>query len=258
MSMFPSWLVNGDKLIMLLIAIVFYAVGISVAKYFKFFQALRRVDGIDAVGEAIKICAEKGRMAFFQVEGRLQSWYTGYAYGALEMAKMAAKLCGELNVPMKSISGMAEQYIIVTDYLRQGLIASGHPERFNMSDHLFFYGGYSATFSSMGLIKREHPGAFLQLAGPQAESGLPIVQQEVAYREGAFIVSGASWPENTAQCCIASDFVILNEEFPAAGAYLSGDHVQIASICAEDLVKIFLVAFVIIGAVVYVAGYHFV
>jgi hypothetical protein len=68
------------------------------------------------------------------------------------------------------------------------------------------------------------------------------------------VISGADYLSNVACLAASSDYVMIGEEMLAAGAYLSKDPGQLATIRTQDLVKTALIGILVIGLVVLALG----
>jgi hypothetical protein len=68
------------------------------------------------------------------------------------------------------------------------------------------------------------------------------------------VISGADYLSNVACLAASSDYVMIGEEMLAAGAYLSKDPGQLATIRTQDLVKTALIGILVVGLVVLALG----
>ena len=70
---------------------------------------------------------------------------------------------------------------------------------------------------------------------------------KVANTVGAMTVAGTTYLANIASLVSSSDYVMVGEEQAAAGAYLSQDPVQLASIRTTDIIKIISIIILVLG-----------
>jgi hypothetical protein len=68
------------------------------------------------------------------------------------------------------------------------------------------------------------------------------------------VISGADYLSNVACLAASSDYVMIGEEMLAAGAYLSKDPGQLATIRTQDLVKTVLIGLLVLGIVALTFG----
>ena len=90
------------------------------------------------------------------------------------------------------------------------------------------------------------------MVGVQYASAVYI--SEVAHEVGAMVVSGTTYLANIACLAASSDYVMIGEEMLAAGAYLSRDPGQLATIRTQDIIKTVLVALIAFGVVALALG----
>jgi hypothetical protein len=141
---------------------------------------------------------------------------------------------------------------MMIDYMRQGYVEAGHPERFREQNILWMPGGYSVVLGTIGVIEREDTHAVINWGVNWWGTQCPIL--ETAVRRGAFLIAGQNWTGEGAMCAMFTDLVAVCEELTAAGVYVSGDPVQGATLFGEDIVKIGLMVFMILYAILFVGG----
>jgi hypothetical protein len=215
--------------------------------------ALRRVAAIDAIEESVRVCAEKGAMLLDSTGSIRTTWSLGIMYlpGMLETIKLTSRLGAELGVKTFYTCGVPEVQLMALDYSQQGYIEAGRPELFDINS-VQYHDGMGITWKNIEVLEKERPGAFLTMGNFGAASHMP--QMETAVRIGAFQVGTCIWPEEISQTALCADYVCINEEGVAAGAYLSGDPLQGASLVAEDVAKLLMIALMIVGALAGAAG----
>jgi hypothetical protein len=77
---------------------------------------------------------------------------------------------------------------------------------------------------------------------------------ETSNAVGAITITSGSYISNVAALACASDYILIGEEAPAAGAYLSDDPSQRASIRVQDLFKWLALGCIILGLLLSNAG----
>ncbi|MDH5679726.1 MAG: hypothetical protein OEZ28_14065, partial [Nitrospinota bacterium] len=75
---------------------------------------------------------------------------------------------------------------------------------------------------------------------------------------GSITITAGCYTSNMAALACASDYVMLGEEQPAAGAYLSRDPSQLASIRVQDIYKFIAIGLMILGLIAINIGSDFI
>jgi hypothetical protein len=159
------------------------------------------------------------------------------------VARLAAANRARLMVTVSDASSIA----LLEQVVREAYLAEGHPEQYDPTIVRHLSGEQFAFMASVqAIIQREQVAANI-LVGPFAAEVLPML--EAGYRMGAINISGAEGSQ-IAYIFAASDHVLIGDEIFAAGAYISKDPVQVATIFTEDVVKVAALALLTVGAIV--------
>jgi len=205
--------------------------------------SLRRIAALDAIDEAVARATETGRPVL-QHGGSDPSGNDTIAnfsimnYIARNCARrgtdyiVAARSTAGLPVIREIVSGAYEAEGKLDIYDEHHIIRFGSPEQFAFAS--FF----------MDTVATEKP-AFTFMAG--GLSGEALTLCESAVLAGSIVISGSSG--QLAVLFAASDYFLIAEELYAAGAYLSGDPLQMGSLSGEDYLKILLVVLLALGVV---------
>jgi uncharacterized membrane protein YGL010W len=81
---------------------------------------------------------------------------------------------------------------------------------------------------------------------------------EVSNQVGAITITSPTYIGNVAALACASDYVMIGEEAIAAGAYLSQEPAQLASIRTQDIYKWIAIVLIVIGWILRQMGNTFV
>lgn len=210
---------------------------------------IRRVAAIDAIDEALGRSTEMGRPILCSY-GR-----GGFAYSVIaamsvlgHVARIAAETDTRLLVPTGgSHTGYLTRELAV-DIVRSQYQMAGKPEMFNMDDMPFLSGEqYSFTAGYIGMIVRERPGAVIMTGGHSSEA---MNIAEMSNLVGALTITSGTYVSNMAALACASDYIMLVDEQPAAGAYLSRDPEQLATIRVIDIYKILSLVLIVVGLII--------
>jgi hypothetical protein len=216
---------------------------------------IRRVPAIDAIEEGVGRATELGKPVIASC-GMAASGINASTVAGLSMLTYTAKLCARNDLRlMAPMGGSEESYTtmeLARDLVETQYKLEGKPESFNIDDMPFLSGRQFAWASAYcGMMLREKPATNI-MVGVQYASAVYI--SEVAHEVGAMVISGADYLSNVACLAASSDYVMIGEEMLAAGAYLSKDPGQLATIRTQDLVKTVLIGLLVLGIVALTFG----
>ena len=206
---------------------------------------IRRVAAIDAVDDAIGRATELGKPIIFSPGiGTLGTW----AIAAISVLSYVARACARndirLLVPLGGNTNYTTQEL-AREVVQNQYTLEGKPERYNPEDMPFLSARQFAWATSyVGMIIRHRPAANIQTG---TQWGTAVYMAEVAMNVGALQISSTTYISNIACLAVTSDYIMIGEEALAAGAYLSKDKVQIASIKTQDVMKFVEIAVLIVG-----------
>jgi len=171
-----------------------------------------------------------------------------------------AKLCAETDTRLiVPTGGSASSYIVreaAVDLVKHAYTVAGKPENFSEEDMPFLSGEqYAYTPGYIGILVRDKPGALI-MTGSHWSEAMNIA--EMANAVGSTTITAGCYTSNMAALACASDYIMLSEEQPAAGAYLSRDPAQLASIRVQDLYKFIAIGLMLIGLIAVNAGSDFI
>jgi hypothetical protein len=218
---------------------------------------MRAIPQVDAIPEAIGVCAEKG-LPLVHTIGQQRPDNTGIGRdvpATQEVVKLISQQCAELNVRHFHTMSDPTIQLMTIDYGRQGALLAGHPERFNPDDVVPLQGGYSVILGTIGIQERYNCQALIIWGNFSFATQMPIM--EMASRRGNFIISGNSWTTEGIMGAFFTDLVAIMEEMTATGAYLSKDVKQGANQFGEDLCKLAYIAYILFVMVATYAGVTF-
>ncbi len=220
---------------------------------------IRRVPAIDAIEEGIGRATELGQPIIVSC-GMSPRGVDASTVAGLSMLAHAARMCARNDVRLLApMGGSAQSYTVMElarDLVESQYQLEGKPEAFNIDDMPFLSGRQFAWASAYcGMMMREKPATNIKV-GVQYASAVYI--SEVGHEVGAMVISGTTYLSNIACLSASSDYVMIGEEMLAAGAYLSRDIGQLATIRTQDLGKVILLAILGLGLVVLTVGSNFV
>lgn len=136
---------------------------------------------------------------------------------------------------------------VAHEVIRESYVRSGYPDRFREDDIRFVSSsqfGYAAAVE--GMISRQQPAAVFLLGTFEAES---LIMAETGNSVGAIQIAGTDSTIQLAFFIVACDYTLIGEELFAASGYLSGDQAILASVRAQDILKV-IIAIVLIGSII--------
>jgi len=105
---------------------------------------------------------------------------------------------------------------------------------------------YAYTPGYVGILVRERPGTTI-MTGSHYSEAMNIA--EMANGVDSITITAGCYTSNMAALACASDYIMLGEEQPAAGAYLSRDPAQMASIRVQDIYKFIAIGAMLLGLI---------
>ena len=211
---------------------------------------IRRVPAIDAIEEGIGRATELGKPVFASPGMSPRGIDTSTAAG-LSMLSFAARLSARNDLRLLvPLGGSTESYTtmeLARDIVETQYRLEGKTDQFTV-DNLPFLSGRQFAWASAytGMMLREQPATNI-MVGVQYASAVYI--SEVAHEVGAMVISGTTYLSNIACLAASSDYVMIGEEMLAAGAYLSKDPGQLATIRTQDIMKFILIGILVLGVI---------
>ena len=209
---------------------------------------IRRVAGLDAIEEAIGRAAEMGKpvVSSYGIGG-----FTYWTLAGLAILSHVAQLSAKTGTRIIVPTGGGNESLIVRpvaeEIVKTAFTVEGVPDQYNPDDLPFLSGQqYAYTGGYVGILQRTRPAAVI-MTGSHASEAMNIAETSNAV--GAITITSGSYISNLAALACASDYILIGEEAPAAGAYLSDDPSQRASIRVQDIFKWIALGCIILGLV---------
>jgi hypothetical protein len=206
---------------------------------------IRRISGLSALEDAVGRATEMGRGVLY-IPGIMDMDDIQTIAGVTilgQVAKKTAEYDTPLYAPMtRSFVMSVAQEIVKQAYLEKGRPDAFRPDRINyLTDDQF---GYVAGVS--GIMMRDKPAACFYLGTFYAES---LILAETGNSVGAIQIAGTAEPSQIPFFVAACDYTLIGEELFAASAYLSRNPKEVGSLKGQDVSKIIIISFIIIGTV---------
>jgi len=222
-------------------------------------NVLRRVPALDAIEDIVKSCAERGKGIHVTPGANVvasQGWAMPgaptFVPALTSICKSIAKSCGDLNIPLRVSSCCPNFNLLLLDATRQGYVESAHPERFDPTLFTQSPDYRTAQTTQINLIEGGTLGGHIAIGFYWCTQHLPLV--EACARHGVTQLFGLNFPDLVAPCVIGSDYAPVSGEISAAGAYLSKDPLQAASLLGQDIMYIFIIGWLLVLSAAFLLG----
>jgi hypothetical protein len=228
------------------------AVAIAIVLFTTFYKGsrsrfkLRRITGLEAIEEAIGRSTEMARPLIYTPGwgGDIQRPTTIasmniLAYVAEKTSVYDCRLVYPTHDPV--IMAVAQE-VVKESYLR-----TGNVDRYRADDISYVTSsqfGYAAAVD--GLISRLRPASVFLLGTFEAES---LILAETGNSVGAIQIAGTDSTIQLAFFIVACDYTLIGEELFAASGYLSQDSSILASVRAQDLIKVIIVGLLVVASI---------
>lgn len=206
---------------------------------------IRKVAGLEAVDEAIGRATEMGRPVLF-IPGTLDLNEVETVAALTILGRVAVKIAeceSSLYMPVSRSLVMTA----ARDVVRGSYAEAGRSDRYSeeaiqyLTDEQF---GYVAGID--GYMVRHRPAAIFLLGAFYGEA---LVLAEMGNSVGAIQIAGTARPLQLPFFIAACDYTLIGEELFAASAYLSQEPKQLASLKAQDLLKVAAILLITTGTI---------
>ncbi|MFH2057193.1 MAG: DUF6754 domain-containing protein [bacterium] len=239
-----------------LILMVFFTAAVLVYTYMakkgmKLF--VRKIPGIEAVEEAVGRATEMGKPILF-VPGidEIDRIDTIAGLSILgRVAKIVARYDTPLYVPVRYPMVLAA----ASEVVQQSYVSEGRAESYNQ-DIVRYVAGEQFAFTATvnGYMMRERPATNIYMGAFYAES---LLLAETGNAAGAIQIAGTAQPEQLPFFVVACDYTLMGEELFAASSYLSREPLMLGGLKGQDLVKVVIIIFILLGGLFATTGMNF-
>ncbi len=241
---FWRWLVPRIALLAIMTAVL---IGIWFAYRGKTLP-IRDIAGFLALDEAVERATEMGRPSLFTCGGacdlkRVQ------LFASMPLLRRVAELSGELGNRLIVPVCYPETMSVHINALKDGYSQSGTIEMYRAEDVRFFPGGqFFFAIASMGWMLEEKPATCFYFGHWEADS---LLFAETGQTINAMQIAGTDQLYQIPFFVASCDYTIIGEEFWAGTAKISGNPYLLGSLGAQDVFKLCVLAFIVIGSALY-------
>ncbi len=207
---------------------------------------IREIAGLKAIEEAIGRATEMNRPLLFTPGwgGDIQRPTT---LASMNILSHVAETTARYDCPLVYPTHDPVIMSVAQEVIRESYTRAGYPDRVRMDRTMYVSSsqfGYAAAVE--GMISRMRPASVFLLGTFEAES---LILAETGNSVGAIQIAGTDSTIQLAFFIVACDYTLIGEELFAASGYLSGDQSIVASVRAQDILKMAIAAILIIATV---------
>jgi len=243
----PAWF-DTDRLPVLVGALLSIAI-VLYTTYHRRTRArfkMREISGLRAVEDAIGRATEMARPVLFTPGwgGDIQRPTTIASMNILShVAEKIAQYDSQFVYPTHDPVIMT----VAQEVVRESYARAGFADRFVESNIRYVSSsqfGYAAAVE--GMISRLEPASIFLLGTFEAES---LILAETGNTVGAIQIAGTDSTIQLAFFIVACDYTLIGEELFAASGYLSKDRSILASVRAQDILKVIIIVYLVTAVI---------
>ena len=209
---------------------------------------IRRIQGLEAVDEAIGRATEMGKPVLYLCGlDPLSSLSTIAAVNILgQVARRIAEYDSDLIVPCRDPVVLT----VAQETVKEAYIDGGRPDAYR-EDNIFFITDdqFSYTAATCGIMMREKPAANFFMGHYYAES---LLLAETGASTGAIQIAGTDALHQLPFFITTCDYTLIGEELYAASAYLSREPMLLGSLKGQDLGKAVVIVLIILQTILFI------
>jgi len=242
-----------NALILVILTLVSFYLAISAAKKGRKFY-IRPFPALDAIEEAVGLCAESGRPLYnpFGDTGTGSAEATASHMVTLSCLRYATELAGKMGV--KVLVGLNATTLIplVDDLLKTTYAAAGMSELYSFSNINYAPTqiAYQALSNRIGEV--EKPASAIQIG---MWYGGSVGHTAILRKHVDFLVSGTDFLTFLPFLAAYADYCVFFEEVYGVSTYLSTDEEIRGIAWAEDVLKYILIGMTVLGSLAYGLGF---
>lgn len=214
---------------------------------------LRRLKGFEELGLALERAVEAGERVHLSLgTGSLTSIESAPAFAGLTVLAHIAASTAMSDKPVVATTGDGAMAVLAQDtlqaaYQKVGAGGSYHPLSSRMLGPTPF--SYAAGVPSM--LSNEEVSVHILSGSFGSEGGLTA---DFGRRNQAFVLAGTDDVQTQALFYGTADHPLIGEELFAGGAYLGVGEMHKASLKAQDMVRLIIVALILLGTLLKTIG----
>lgn len=213
---------------------------------------IKRIAGFEAVKEAVGRAVETGRPIHYTF---------GYGTGigpetvaGLGVLSYVSNEAGQYGARLVTSFGVPEAIPMVEEMMREGYRLGGRLDAYKSGDVRYLTTQqFAYAAAAQAVISRERAAANMMIGAFTAEA---LMLAETGATVGAIQIAGTARETQIPFFVLVCDYVLIAEEMFAASALATGDPTTVASLAAEDIGKLILIALLILGIGLLLFGFN--
>ena len=212
---------------------------------------VRRIPGLEAVDEAIGRATEMGKPAVF-VHGLTGVSDIAVLASVSILGRMARRIA-DYESDLLVVNNDPIVYSLSYEVVQEGYMEAGRPDAFK-PDNIFMVASRQFPYVAAvaGIMSRRRPAANFFMGYFYAES---LILAEAGAATGAIQIAGTDSFTQLPFFVTTCDYTLMGEELYAASAYLSREPRVLATLKAQDLGKLVLMAVLTLGILLGTVGW---
>ncbi len=233
-----------------------YLLTMSIAVYYAYSQAktgkthtIRPIEALQAISDSIGRCAEMGRPILVTPGiANLTGTTNAQTIAGLTVLGEVAQQAAAIGVEVTT-NASSEQVVIASEaIMRNALTSVGREDLYEPGKYVRWFGAdqFSYAVGCAGQILDEKPGLIIFMGYFLADT---IITGETASRVGAIKIGGTLGA--LAFLAMMCDYLLIGEEMFAASASITKDPHVLATLAAQDWIKVAAIILMTIGVLLY-------
>ncbi len=214
---------------------------------------LRSMKAFERLGKAIERSVEAGERVHLSLgTGSLIGAESAPGLAGLALLRRVASATTMSDKPVVVTAGDGAMTILAQDTLRSAYQQAGRPRQYEAtSGRVLGLTPFSYVAGLPAVLDSEEVSAHVLLGSFGAEGALAA---HFGNRQEAFVLGGTDDVPSQALLYATTDYPLIGEEAFAAGAYLDINPSHIASLRAQDLIRVVIIVGILIGTVMVTIG----
>jgi hypothetical protein len=208
----------------------------------------RTIPTLEAIDEMVSRALEMGKAIHAYVGyDNLESIEGALTLAGIQITAHAIDKAAELGVtPIVTVRNPQHLHIFY-DIFKEAYLLAGRSEEYdNALSNITYFAGRSADAHIIGIFERERPAVQFMFGSYHYET---LLIANAATRTGAINLAGTSRQAQLPYLAAVSDYLLIGDEIFAAQAYLTREPLQLATIMASDIIKLFILAILLTGII---------
>lgn len=211
-----------------------------------FAPGLRPIAAYAAVAGAVEYAVESGHPIHVSPgAGGVGEAMTAQTLAGLDLAASLAQAAATSGARLLVTTASPLLLPLIDAAQREAHAAAGYPQDYKPDQTRFLSDNRNAYALGVGTLARRERVVLNVLAGDLADEYL--LAAEPAAMAGTELIAGTGNPRTLPFVVATADHALLGEELFAAGAYLSRKSGSVASLLAQDQMRLLLVCLILVG-----------